>query len=574
MSKRKKQKQKKRRRLLRWAKATPKTEVPQPRDFTALVFSLLSFLFLWIAMPGPGRGHWWLAWPALTPLIWLIHSPSPPHKVLRQVWIASLIFWLVMMHFVRLPLWPLWFGWLALATYLAVYGPIFVWLSRAMVHRFHIPTVIAAPIVFTGLEWIRVTFLSGFGLACVSHTQYLSPKTMQIAELFGAYGVTFLIVSVAAAVSVASSFSRGRISTQATIPTRIVHAFIAVAVFVGVCGIGTQQLNSDAQLRKSAEAHRHPKVALIQTSIDTVLKQKTFQEAQEEFLVRCDLTQSALLMSKELDLIVWPESSFMWSDFLTDLSPTDTAAMRRQNQQLAWQAVFGNPSSFGDTVPLLAGSTTIDPQAEEVFNSALLFDKQGNVDGRYYKIHLVMFGEYFPVVHSIPILKEFIKGFRSLNEGAEFARFETDKFSAAPNICFESTVPHLIRRQLNALEDGGKEVDFLINVTNDGWFFGTSCLDLHLACNTFRAVETRRPVLVSANTGLSAHIDEFGRHVQLGPRRKEAELICEVRVPFAKTTVYRQWGAWVATVMGWIVALVAIADVALARKPSEPELDS
>ena len=536
---------------------------PTKRDFSALILSLISFSLMWLAMPGPGRGHWWIAWLAPVPLVWLIHSNTPPYKVLRQVWIVSLLFWLLMLHFVRMPFWALAFGWLALATYLSVYMPIFIWLSRSLVHRFRVPTVIAVPIVFTGLEWIRVTFLSGFGLGCVSHTQYLSPTTMQIAELFGAYGVTFAIFAVAAAIAVATSFSWRQLSNNSSALNRIVNAVVAIILLAAVFGFGSSRLQQDNDLRKSAQSHRHLKVALIQSSIDTLLKPKTLEEVENEFIGRRDLTHAALSVSRDLDLIVWPESSFAWSDFVSDLSPTDTALMRQQNQQFAWQTIF--PSSI-DALPLLVGSTTVDPESDTVFNSAILFDQDGYVVGRYFKIHLVMFGEYFPIVHSIPILKELIKGFRSLNAGTEFEAFKLKTTSVAPNICFESTVPHLIRRQINTLEADGKEIGALVNVTNDGWFFGTSCLDLHLACNTFRAVETRRPVLVSANTGLSAHIDEFGRQIKLGPRREEANLICDVRIPYATKTFYRSYGAWFAAAMGWFVIALAIIDIVLSRR--------
>ena len=511
-----------------------------------------------------------MAWIALAPMIWLIQSPTPPHKTLRQVWIASFVFWLVTLHFVRLPLWPLWFGWFALAAYLAVYLPLFVSISRTLVHHMRIPTVIAVPFVFTGLEWIRVTFLSGFGLACLSHSQYQHGPSMQIATFFGAYGVSFAIVLFAAAVSVATSFAWKKLNTEASIPHRLGHGFLAAIVMFAVLGFGFRTLSLDDSLRKSAEAHKHLKVALIQSNIDTVLESKSreeqIEETEREFFNRRGLTHSARIIEKDLDLIVWPESSFAFTDVLSDVSATDTQEERRENQLMAWKAAVGLPRPFSDAMPLLVGSTTLDPAQTQIFNSAILFDEHGDVQGRYYKNHLVMFGEYFPVVHSIPVLKEFIKAFRSLNPGTSFARFVVKNVSLAPNICFETTVPHLILRQINTLEESGEEIDVLVNVTNDGWFFGTSCLDLHLACNTFRAVEMRKPLLVSANTGFSAHIDEFGRHVRVGPRRKEAELICNVRVPLPQTTLYREWGAWVPCVMGWMTIVAGIAQISLFRE--------
>jgi apolipoprotein N-acyltransferase len=470
-----------------------------------------------------------------------------------------------------MPIWVLWFGWFALAAYLSIYLPLFVLISRALVHRFKVPTIIAAPVVFTGLEWIRVTFLTGFGLACLSHSQYRHGPSMQIAEYFGAYGVTFAIVFVAAAIAVASGFAWKTITTRVSIPARLLHASVAAAAMGGVLFFGNHRLQQDALLRKSAEAHKHLKVALIQTSIDTILKPKTIDQVEREFLERCDLTHAAQQVAGRLDLVVWPESSFPYGQLLSDLDSDRTKQVYEESQRRAWQAAVGHAGSFSGGAPLLVGSSTHDPENETAFNSALLFDEKGSVKSSYHKQHLVMFGEYFPVLSSIPILKDFVKGFSSWNAGTSFTRMKTtNDVSLAPNVCFETTVPHFIRRQINSLEQSGEEIDVLVNVTNDGWFFGTSCLDLHLACNTFRAVEMRKPLLVSANTGFSAHIDEYGRHVKLGPRRKEAELICDVRVPLPMKALYRGWGAWVPLVMGWITLIAGVASYFASRKNIEP----
>ena len=549
---------KRKRRKRKDKRQTPKVSPVDPpkRDFTALIFALVSYGLLWLAMPG--RDVSWLAWIAMVPTVWLIQSPVVPHKVLRQVWIASLLYWLAMLHFVRLPFWALWFGWIALATYLSIYGPLFVSISRTLVHRLRVPTIVAVPVVFTGLEWIRVNFLTGFGLGCVSHSQYKTPEAMQLAPIFGAWGVTFAILFVAAAVAVASSFAWKKLNATPAIPVRLVHAALAVAGLVGVFGYGTQRLQADAELRKSAEPHKHLRVALIQSSIDTILAPQTAEQARKEFIDRCDLTHSARLLSKDLDLIVWPESSFPYGTVLSDIDATATKEWFRENQLEAWQVAVGYPGQFSTAVPLLVGSTTVDPQKETAYNSALLFDENGNRDGAYHKNHLVMFGEYFPVLGLIPVVKDFVKGFSAWNFGTEPTRMMIGDVSVSPSICFETTVPQLIRRHINTLEESGSEVDVLVNVTNDGWFFGTSCLDLHFACNTFRAVETRKPMLISANTGLSAYVDELGRHVEVGPRRKEAELICDVRVPLPEKTVYRNWGSWVACVLGWLVVVIGL----------------
>ena len=111
----------------------------------------------------------------------------------------------------------------------------------------------------------------------------------------------------------------------------------------------------------------------------------------------------------------------------------------------------------------------------------------------------------------------------------------------SPSICFESTVPHLIRRQFFELDRAGETPEVLVNLTNDGWFWGSGILDLQLACAVFRAVELRRPMVIAANTGLTAWVDSNGAIRQKLPRRQEGFLIAEVQ-PSRRSSVYQRIG--------------------------------
>ena len=78
----------------------------------------------------------------------------------------------------------------------------------------------------------------------------------------------------------------------------------------------------------------------------------------------------------------------------------------------------------------------------------------------------------------------------------------------SPSICYETVIPHVIRRQVATLESRENNPTALVNVTNDAWYWGSSELDMHLACDVFRAVETRLPLVIAANGGISASIDQ------------------------------------------------------------------
>ena len=502
---------------------------------------------LWLAMPPIGWS--WLAFVAPVPLVWLIRQPESSTRIYRQVWLAGFVYWLATLYFIPIPFWGLVFGWLLLSFYLSLYLPLFVSIARFMHHRWHWPVIIAAPLAWTGLEVIRSTFATGFGMMLLSHSQYRQPGVIQIASVCGAYGVSFLLMAIAAMIGTFISKSGDVVPRRRELIGAVIVASLVVAALTANL-LGKNQLGQPAD---NAD-ERTLSVALIQSSIDTVLRPPTEQEFQQWFTQRQQLTWEARRQRSDLDLIVWPESSFGFIDMLSDSDAVNTAARFRENQRMGWAAAAGEGEFSSNAVPLMVGTTTADPASETVYNSTILFGADGEVEARYYKNHRVMFGEYFPLLGSIPVVKNFIQGFSSINAGTGFESMRVAKFNVAPNICFETTVPHFIRRQVNQLSQSGNEPDVLVNLTNDGWFYGTSCLDFHLACNVFRAVEMGKPMLVCANTGFSAHIDPTGTILQQGPRRQTAVLLCNVSTLGPGTTSYRSWGAW----LPWFAAVVCV----------------
>jgi apolipoprotein N-acyltransferase len=135
----------------------------------------------------------------------------------------------------------------------------------------------------------------------------------------------------------------------------------------------------------------------------------------------------------------------------------------------------------------------------------------------------------------------------SVTPGDRPACFGLGDVCIVPNICYESVLSHLIRRQVNELKEAGNNPQILINLTNDGWFWGSSELDTHLACGVFRAVECRKPFLVAANTGISAWIDGDGRIRAEAARHTTDSLLAEVSLD-ARESLYLRYGDWFAGV--------------------------
>ena len=140
---------------------------------------------------------------------------------------------------------------------------------------------------------------------------------------------------------------------------------------------------------------------------------------------------------------------------------------------------------------------------EKYYNSALLIDKQGEIAGRYDKLHLVPFGEYIPLKNTFKFL-ETIVPIGDFTAGKDYTLFKLSaKFAIL--ICFEDTIPEISRGFVN------RGADFLVNITNDGWFGRSAAPYQHLSASVFRAVENRVPMARSANTGVSCFIDFGGR---------------------------------------------------------------
>jgi apolipoprotein N-acyltransferase len=156
-----------------------------------------------------------------------------------------------------------------------------------------------------------------------------------------------------------------------------------------------------------------------------------------------------------------------------------------------------------------------------------------------------MFGEYIPFAKQWTWLQRVTPIGAGLDAGRRAETFDVAGTKVAPNICYESTLSHLIRGQVAELRRRGEEPDVLVNQTNDGWFWGSSELDLHLICGVFRAIECRKPFLIAANTGFSAWIDSNGRIIEQGPRRDVGFILARPQLD-GRSSPYVAWSDWFA----------------------------
>ena len=420
------------------------------------------------------------------------------------------------------------------------------------VHRLRIPLIVAAPVVWTGLELARGHLVTGFTMASLGHTQYRWLELIQLSDLAGAYGVGFVVMFAAACLARSVPCEQAKPAYWPALPL--------VVVLAAAVSYGRMRLAHDAP---EPEA----RVALIQGSVDIELK----SDPSKRSLIHrhyCYWSKEAVRRYGKLDAVIWPETMFRETLFTCDEDPSvpdeweateeefryalGQAARRSRNEMARMAAQFDAPLVLGvDAQHYGAGGV-------KRFNSAAFVDRSGRLVGRYDKMHRVLFGEYVPYAEYAPWLQRLTPLPFSLSAGNEPVAFELGGLRFAPNICYESVLPHLIRRQVKTLARAGLEPHVLVNLTNDGWFWGSSELDMHLVCGVFRAVECRKPFLIAANTGFSAWIDSDGRVKDRGPRRAPDTLVAEVGRD-RRGSWYLEHGDWVAGVC--LVGCVLFATV-------------
>jgi apolipoprotein N-acyltransferase len=550
-----------------------------------LALGLAGSLLCYLAHPPVGWSL--LAWIGPTPWLLLARLERlPGRRPYRALWLAGAAYWLASIQWIRLPHWGNHFALFLLAGYLGVYLPAFVGLTRVAVHRLRVPLWIAGPVAWTGLEWVRSRLLTGFLMASLAHTQIEHPTLLQIADVLGEYGVTFLIMLVAACIAeaitprvaallAAPGSARGPAFTDkgdrspeddprpeagaengAAPPNAGTGAWSAakalgpaVVALAATIAYGRHRL---AEGDRNLEKAPHVTVALIQSNMHATWKGSRERD-REAMRQMTGLSRQAVAKARAagdpVELVVWPETMFRIElhgaegdyrpprelfegsleaqftaavDYLHAMAEDLDAAVLVGLDRAYWR-----PPAAG-AEPLVPG---VPPFAVDEFNSSLCITRDGRQAGVYDKMHLLPFGEYIPLVSWLPLMSRFSPITGSALPGAGPVAMTVDGVRFAPNICYETVLPHLIRRQVVALAARGEAPDVLVNLTNDAWYWGSSELDMHLASGVFRAIEMRTPLVIAANRGLSAHVDSLGRVVDVSRRNVEAYVLADVRLP-------------------------------------------
>ena len=528
-----------------------------------------SGLLLWVTFP-PAEWHW-LAWVALVPFFLLVTEGRTRRGVYFGSWAGGLVFWILATEWVRLTDESAWPAWLLMGTVLSGFWPLTAALIRFGMKRLALPLPIVGSVVWIALEYVRAYFMTGFPWYYLAHTQYRQIELIQVADFSGAWGVSLLVVLVNTVVADLFRLPLLRPTAQGPRPTRAQTVRVASVVLA----IGGALIYGLVRVR-TAVFTPGPTVALLQSNM--IQRMKTSRSAQEIANLYENLVERALAGPLKPDLIVWPETSFVYG--VVKIDPTlPLEELTRQVQRFDpdgsaedWKFKRDSVDAYLRTwvdgrinVPMLLGTILYDfrPGEPGRYNAAVLVDRNQVTYTSYHKLHLVPFGEYVPLIKTFPWLTYLTpyRGSRtpSLSPGETPTVFDLGRYRYAAAICFEDTLPQVVRRIFTELPKG-RPPDVLLNQSNDGWFHDSSEHQMHLACSIFRAVEHRIPLARAANTGVSAVVDGNGRIVAslaTGTVDAMIEGVIVETIPLdPRVALYTAWGDWLplgclAIMIGW-----------------------
>ncbi len=546
------------------------------------VLSVFSGVLLWLTFP---PAEWaWAAWLALVPLFLLIKSRRSPLAIYFGAWAGGYAFWVLAVHWIWWTDESAWLGWLVMALVLSLWWPAFVFLARFADRGLRLPAILTAPIFWVMLEYLRAYILTGFPWYYLAHSQYRLIYLTQVADFAGSLGVSFLIAGVNAYLAellTTPLFRAGATGSwwrRLTLAQRAKLASVVVAL-AGALGYGGFRVNT-ARFREG------PRIALLQSGEvqqydSDKRKSPAALQAEYERLV----AQASRLVPKP-ELIVWPETSNPYGYWTIDpklakgrldalvkeLDPENIAAdfLLRRDKVDAYFAAWMKELR----IPMMVGTTTHDfrDSGYTRYNSAVLFGFEGGAKVQsYHKFHLVPFGEYVPLLDTFPWLIRLTpyRGTRLhfLDRGADPAWFELGPYRMASAICFEDTVPQVVRRLFADVPDA-RQPDVLVNLSNDGWFHETSEHEMHLAVSTFRSIENRAPLVRAVNTGVSAIVDGNGRILQSMAKDKVGVLSGVVPLD-DRTSFYTRWGDWLGlSCLASAIGLLVLGTFSPRRRPN------
>ena len=435
------------------------------------------------------------------------------------------------------------FGWLlpfaiagavgGLSALLAAFPALAIGLSRILWPAGPARVLVLA-ICWTLFEWLRGWVLTGFPWNLLGTCWAFSDSMNQFAALVGVWGLSLVTVIVAALPALLVDWSGRRSAEEVTIrrsPSAVVCIAAGLMLLVSIWIGGSVRLSavsvpmvSDVRLR------------LVQANVTPADKGTANRGA--DILDRHLRLTTGTPSYDEITHVIWPETA---EPFPLERFP---------------EARMAVAAAAPENGVLITGVLRTDPpdgEWKEIWNSMAVLDRSGRIVGSYDKFHLVPFGEYVPLHRFLPFISKFTPGIADFSAGPGPRTLRLPGLPpVGPLICYEVIFP-------GQVVDRGDRPQWLLNITNDGWYGISAGPYQHFVSARLRAIEEGLPVVRAANTGISGVVDPYGRVLAQTRLGETTALDAELPQPLQELTPYARWGDAATAVLLAIVALIALA---------------
>lgn len=468
---------------------------------------------------------------ALAPLLLALRGARRPFLAgFGAGWVAftGIVWWVyyAMAHFGGIPPFVAVPLTLLLTAIMAAFWGLFAWAHARLRREFpRLPDVVAVPVLWTASEYLRGAIPDGeFPWALLGQSLHRHLPLIQVADLGGVWAVSFLAALTGAGVAGFVRDPRGRGWDAGWKPLSAALAALALCGSYGLIRLGQPAEGPDLR------------VAVVQGSVPQDVKwDRRFRE--ETFRTHEELTRAAA--GTGADLVVWSESA------------TAFVYQREPEYQQRLAALVQESGA-----PLLFGSPAYETEAGErsLRNRAYLLGPDGQVAGWQDKQQLVPFGEFVPWKRVLFFAKPLVQAVGNFEPGERPEVLSVPGGRFGTLVCYEVIFPDLVRKF------AGAGAEFLVNITNDAWYERSAASSQQFATLVFRAVENRRPIARSANTGISGFVDVHGRIISASELFVRGQYQATLQLS-RRMTLYTRWGDWLPRAC----VLLAIALLVVAR---------
>lgn len=411
---------------------------------------------------------------------------------------------------------------LLLNIYLSLYPALFFSAWYFLKEKKNLFNLVLASFIFSGLEFIRGNFLTGFPWTDAGYALAGLKHLPQIADAGGHRLLSFFIMLVNLFVWDSLGFLKDK--------KKLLNFASAVFCLMFLFLYGFLKVKTDIS------SHYDEKiVGIVQGNVDQSIKwNPLYRNATMEKYK--NLTNSLISKNPDVELIIWPETA---TPFFFRHDIFWSSSVKRMVREMNRPIFFGTPD-----YKIVGGKI-------RYLNTALILDSSGEIVEEYNKLHLVPFGEFIPLYEYLRFLEKLFPAAGIFSSGEKPKIMIFKDFKIAPLICYEAIFPEIPRVMLR------KGANVIVNITNDAWFGKTSAPYQHFQIARMRTIEMRAPLLRSANTGISGLIDETGEiMLATGIFVDAAE---SVRVKLSKgrkPTLYLQYGDFFSALSIFVVLII------------------